>query len=232
MSTTKPFGTFPTPYGVAVSVYHPGDPASGDPDHVLFSMDGTAIFAGIHDKAERQRFTEDATRLGRAPVFEDYGGHVIPKVALPMPRSPAYPRVAGMEADIPIEAWTTGLLDRFRWCDRADFLLGIIGENFEVHARSHDDFLTEIYPLGISITLTAALEHLCEIEIDCIEAAALYALTEHDEWRRAGTAWLWPFRETWFRDWRDARPRYADFARGLHRILDVPSWTFESGRSA
>lgn len=232
MNRPTPYGSFPTPYGVTVPVFHPDPHGRGEPEHVLFDMDGTAIFAGIHNQVERKRFAEDAKHLGRAPAFEDYGGHVIPKVALPIPRDRTYPRVTGLEADVPIEAWTTGLLDRFRWCDRADFLLDIIGENIEVHTKGRDDFLAEIYPLGLSITLTAALEHLCETEIDCVEAAALYALTEHEEWRRAGVSWLRPFRETWFRDWRDARPRYVTFARGLHRVLDTPVWTFDDRGAA
>ncbi|MCJ2102758.1 hypothetical protein [Methylobacterium sp. E-046] len=158
MSALIPYGTFPTPYGVTIPAFHPGGDTAGEPDHFLFDMDGTAIFAGIHSKAERKRFAEDATRLGYAPRFEDYGGHPIPKMPLRKPRDPAYPRVAGLEGDVPIEAWTTGLLDRFQWCDRAEFLIGIIGQNLERATWSRHEFMAEVYPLGLSIMLTAALE--------------------------------------------------------------------------
>lgn len=223
MSDLQPFGTFPTPYGVSVPVYQPKviDPA--DPDQVLFSMDATAICAGIHDKAERARFAADAKRIGAAPVFEDYGGHPLPKVALTRPRDPAYPRVAGLIADMPVEAWTTGIMDRHRWCDRADFLTDIIGSNMAT-IEGHNDLAAEFYPLALSVVLTASLEHLCESEIDCIEAAAFYVLTEHEEWRTAALKWLTPFRETWFRDWRDAKPDYIAFASPIAKAFALPAW--------
>lgn len=230
MSAKQPYGMFPTPYGVAVPVFQPNPINPADPDAVLFEMEGTAIFAGIHDKAERRRFAENARRLGGCPRFEEYGGHPVPKVTLPRPRKPAYPRVSGMEADIPIETLVTGMLDHGRWCDRADFLLDVIRSNRE-HAATwaSDAMMAEIYPIGLSIILTAALEHLCETEVDCIEAAALYALTEHDEWRRAGISWLEPFRATWFRDWCATRPHYTAFARGLGTSFDLPLWVIQGG---
>ena len=223
MSSIEPYGTFPTPYGVEVPVYRPDVVDPADPDRVLFSMDATAICAGIHDKAARERFADDAKRLGGMPEIEKYGGHVLPKIQLPRPSNPAYPRLSKVPAATPVEAWITGTMDRFRWCDRAEFLLGIIGGNMEQIAGA-DPLTKQFYPVGVSITLTAALEHLCEAEIDCIEAAALYALTEHEEWRAAGIAWLEPFRRTWFRDWRNARPAYTFFARSLTRTFDVPEW--------
>ncbi|MFC6791930.1 hypothetical protein ACFQE0_21450 [Methylobacterium komagatae] len=232
MSPKQPYGSFPTPYGVTVPVYLPDAANPDNPDHLLFGLDGTAVFAGIYDESERRRFVADANRLRGCPKFEDYGGHRVPKIALPIPRQPAYPRVAGMEADVPVEAWTTAVLDYSRWCDRADYLIDIIGNNQEQAATWENDVLTaEIAALGISGVMTAALEHLCETEIDCIEAAAMYALTEHYEWRQAGIAWLHPFRETWFRDWRSARPRYANFAQGLVSTFDLPRWITEGGRA-
>lgn len=231
MNDLKPAGTFPTPYGIAVPVYHPKVVDPADPELVLFSMDATAICAGIHDKSERARFAAEAGRIGGMPAFEAFGGHSLPKVALPRPQEPAYPRVAGMEVDVPVEAWTTGTMDHHRWCDRAEFLLDIIGNNMSTIEGS-TDLNAEIYPLGLAITLTAALEHLCEIEIDCVEAAALYALTEHEEWREAALEWLRPFRRTWFRDWRDARPGYTTFARSLTKAFELPSWVGGAGGAA
>ncbi|MCJ2022846.1 hypothetical protein, partial [Methylobacterium sp. J-067] len=187
MSARNPYGMFPTAYGVSVPVFKPSSDASSDPDHFLFDMEGTAVMAGIHDAAERCRFVADARRLSGCPRFENYGGHNVPHSPLPRPKEPAYPKVAGMEADIPVEAWTTGILNCSRWIDRADFLLDIIGDN-QVLATAwvNDTLMAEVSALGLSIVMTAALEHLCETEIDCLEAAAMYALTEHDEWRQAG----------------------------------------------
>lgn len=230
MSAFQPYGRFPTPYGVTIPVYRPNPVNPADPEQVLFLPEGTAIFAGIHDMAERERFAADAKRLGHMPRFESYGGHPVPRVSLSKPRKPAYPRVAGMEADVPIEAWTTGMLDHARWCDRTEFLLDVIGENQErATTWGSGDIVADIYPLGLSIVLTAALEHLCETKIECIEAAAMYVLTEHDEWRRAGLAWLQPFKTTWFRDWCSARPRYTTFARGLISSFEIPEWVVQGG---
>lgn len=232
MSPKQPYGMFPTAYGVSVPVFKPAPGTPSDPDYFLFDMEGTAVMAGIHDAAARRRFVADAERLSGCPRFENYGGHSVPHLPLPRPKEPAYPKVAGMEGDIPVEAWATGILDCSRWDDRADFLLDIIGDNQEQAAAWVNNILTaEVSAMGLSIVMTAALEHLCETEIDCIEAAALYALTEHDEWRRAGIAWLEPFRETWFRDWRAARPRYTAFARGLASPFNLPRWIVQGGEA-
>lgn len=230
MGDLIPYGTFPTPYGVAVPVFKPAVPDPTDPDRVLFSMESTAICAGIHDPEQRKRFIAESNRLGRAAEFEDFGGHTLPKVALPIPRDPAYPRIP-REAETPIEGWVTGVMDRHRWCDRAEFLTEIIGENIEQadQTEASHPVMEAAYPIGLCILLTAALEHLAEPEIDCIEAAAFYALTEHEEWRRAALRWLTPFRETWFRDWRRERPRYATFARRLIPVIDVPVWLSSEG---
>ena len=229
--SAQPFGTFPTPYGISVPVYRPEviDPA--DPDQVLFSMDATAICAGIYDKAERKRFAAEATRYGDMPPFEAYGGHTLPHVTLPRPKEPAYPRIAKMAVAMPTEAWVTGIMDRHRWCDRGELLVGILGDNMAT-VEGDSGFVAEIYPIGLAVTLTAALEHLCETEIDSIEAAAFYALTEHEEWRAAGLEWLCPFRETWFRDWRSARPGYAAFARGITKAFGLPAWMGGQGGAA
>ncbi|AWB26207.1 hypothetical protein DA075_35660 (plasmid) [Methylobacterium currus] len=228
MSTTPasgkltPSGTFPTPYGVAVPVFEPPAPDPSGEEHVLFSMDGTATCAGIHDPEQRRRFIEEATRTGRFPRFEDFGGHAVPRVLLPRPRDPAYPRIPQVEG-MPAEAWITGLMDRFRWCDRAEFLVSIIGENLDQIGAGRA-LAEEFFPIALSVLLTGALEHVPEPEIDCLEAAAFYAVSEHAEWRAAGLQWLTPFRETWFRDWRDARPSYARFASLLTPVYGLPAW--------
>ena len=231
MSATKPCGTFPTSYGVWVPLFRPRNIDPADPEAFAFDMEGTALCAGIHDPAERKRFAADSHRLGHMPDLQQYGGHPVPHVALPKPKDPAYPRLLAIGATTPVEAWTTGVMDRFRWCERADFLVDIIGENM---SQIEDDtsLVGEVYPLGIAVLLTAALEHLCEPEIDCIEAAAFYALTEHAEWREPAIAWLEPFRQTWFADWCDARPAYARVARSLAKAWGLPDWLGPAGGAA
>ena len=231
MSTLKPFADFPTPYGLTVPVYRPPEMKLSDPDAFVFSMDATAICAGIYDKGERARFVADATRLKVMPAFESYGGHTLPRVVLPRPADPLYPRMPAKDLT-PIEAWVTAVLDRHRWCDRAEFFVDVIGENLEQFGAD-DRELKEFYPFSLSTMLTATLEHLFEPEIDCLEAAALYAVTMQSEFQEAGLEWLKPFRRTWFRDWVASRPRYAAFARALAGPLELPDWLcgFEGGRA-
>lgn len=226
MKSITAIGTFPTPYGVGVPVYQPKDIDPNDPEAVAFDMEGTAICAGIYDPAERKRFADVSCELGHMPNLEDFGGHVVPKTALLRPNLPAYPTIPN-DPGFPTEAWITGAMDRHRWCDRADFLIDIIDQNMR---QVTDDIGATIYPLGISILLTGALEHLGEEEIDCIEAAALYAVSSHEAWRKAGIGWLRPFRETWFQEWRRARPAYTNYARALSAgTYDLPAWLSDVG---
>ena len=230
MSNLQPYGFFPTPYGVSVPVYRPADPNPQDPDAYLFTIEGTALVAGIYDKDQRARFIVDADRLGGCPAFEPYGGHKLPTVPLPRPDDPLYPKMPGKDLT-PVEEWVTGALDHPNWSDRAAFLIGIIGDNMEQDGIG-DEALYDLYPLTISTLLTVTLEHLGETEVDCIEAAALYAVSMHSEYFDAGLAWLEPFRSTWFRDWVADRPRYAAFARALQEPLQLPDWLCGIGGGA
>lgn len=211
MSSLVPAGTFPTPYGVSVPVFeHPSNP-----EEFVFSMDATAICAGIYDPAARRRFVEAANTGRRIPSWEEFGGGSPPRIPLPRPQSPIFLTLPRSSTDLPVDAWITAALDRHRWCDRADVLIDIIGGNMEA-----EGFVgwKDIQAIGLSMILTATLEHLPDNEIDCLEAAAFYALATHAEWVAAGNAWLDPVRETWFRDWAEARPRYRTFAAAVAEI--------------
>lgn len=227
MSSMEPFGTFPTPYGVEVPVFRPKviDPA--DPDVAHFSMEATAICAGIYDKAARDRFVADANRLKHCPNIAEYGGHTLPKMEIPPPSGQAYLGIVASSSDTPIEAWITGAMDRFRWSDRADFLLDIIGQNMERVGPADRPF-EGVYAFGIAILLTGVLEHLGETEIDCVEAAAFYALSTDEGYAKAGMDWLRPFSGTWFRDWSTARPRYQRLVQALHEPMKLPDWLLAS----
>lgn len=221
----KPAGMFPTPYGVSVPVMRRDDAVEGADDEFLFSMESAAILAGIHDAGQRRRLWAAAQEGDGRVRLEDFGGRVVPRLALPRPLKPVYPELPrGYDLDIPIENWITLAMDLHRWCDRAKKLIGIIDENIE-NGASMGGMPAEIMGLAIGQILTATLEHLAEKEIDCLEAASLYALTMHAEWRSAGERWLEPFKDTWFRDWRDARPDYTRFA-GITRRLhtEIPAW--------
>lgn len=214
----KQIGLFQSAYGIAVPVYENLD----DPEAVLFDMSGLATVAGIHDTQARKRLAEHAKANGTF-IIEDFGGHKVPKVPIPRPRDPVYPSLPkNSGADIPIEKWIDLVLDQHRWCDRAASLIDIIGGNLDKAAGWNMPI--EILALALGQLLTATLEHLPEAEIDCVEAAALYALTSHEEWRAAGVRWLTPFRDTWFKDWQSARPGYQRFASITRKISELPKW--------
>lgn len=221
-------GWMPTPYGQQIKVFRRPDLPPGDDAALVFSVESAAMLAGIYDPAERKRFTAETarqTKLGSGGVrlrFEDFGGHVVPKVPLPWPADPLYPRMPAKEMTS-VEEWSTAMMDRANWHERAAFFDVIFAENMAEYAHATGD-LAEAYPATFSLMLTAALEHLAEKEIDCLEAAAFYAVSMHREWADAGQAWLHPFRATWLRDWLAARPGFTTFARRLRPTLDLPEW--------
>lgn len=226
MTTTKPFTHIPGPYGKPISVFKLD---SMPDDGFAHDIDGCMDLAGIHDADARARCKAQIRSMsgrGGIPleVFQDHGGRVVPKVPLIKPTEPIYPTLPrDMASDIPIETWVTLVMDHADWDERAAAVLHILADNID-HTRDWT-IPPEVLAFGLAMLLTASLEHLVEPEIACLEAAALYALTSHPAWSRAGIEWLEPFRETWLADWIAERPAYREFA-GLCRHIDteLPSW--------
>jgi len=223
----KPIRKFPSPYGQLIDVF-PGKDRHNSEGHVL-SADGMAILFGIHDPEQRKRFAEICAREGRlsSEHLRDVGGHMIPKIPLSRPAKPAtYELPGGIEIGIPTDAWIDHLLETKTWFDRSKWLEKTIADNLNT-AKSWK-IPPEFVALGLQTILTAGLEHLPDREIACLEMAAWFAMSAHDEWRDAGLRWLEPFRTTWLYDWLAERPRYRRFAR-LCRKLDptLPSWIAE-----
>lgn len=222
-------GHIPSPYGVPMAVYRdPNAPADSD-DCYHHDIDGCMTLAGIHGLEARTKCKaaiHAASGKGRVPfsIFEEHGGRKIPREPLPMPWQPIYPKLPHTHGmDLPIENWVTLVLDFSQWDKRAAALLDIIAGNTK--AAAGWDMPPEILGFGLQHLLTAALEHLGETEIDCLEAAALYAVTLHDEWSESAVRWLSPIRDSWLADWITARPRYRDFAKVCQSINpDLPSW--------
>lgn len=217
----KPLGQITSPYGVKVNVY--ADPINSG--IYLFDMDGSMTMGGIYDPAARAVCAK-AVEAGGNPVdiIFNHGGGKVPKAPLPRPREdifPKMPRVCGL--DRVVDAWVTGVMDVACWTDRAVTLLTAIEGNMKGWAEWSAP--SEIAGFALGQVLTVALEHLAEAEIDCLEAAAFYALAMHEEWSRAGVRWLDPFRETWFRDWIATRPAYRAFAAACRSVdPELPSW--------
>ncbi|MCJ2033165.1 hypothetical protein [Methylobacterium sp. J-068] len=221
----NPIGHIPSPYGKPVAVFQDEQVPGG----YVHDLDGCMDIAGIHDPLARDRCkTELKAKCAqggiRFEIFLEHGGRMVPKVPLTKPSEPVYPTLPrDMSMDIPTENWATLAMDQPHWCKRAEAMLDILGSNLE--QVKEWDAPPEVLAIGLSLLLTASLEHLVEDEIDCIEAAAFYALTTHPAWSKAGVEWLKPFRTSWFADWIAARPAYREFA-GLCRNINttLPGW--------
>jgi hypothetical protein len=231
MNELMPAGTYPTPYGVSVPIFPPDEPNA---DYYGFDLEGTMTCAGIHDPAARARCREAvmAVNAGNGmPGAEflalclDHGGCRPPHMVLPPVGSAdsAYNDIPeSFEAREVIDNWIDRIAELHRWCDRARHFQEMLDAHVELlnGTTPHEDIA-----FGLSRMLTAVFENLGETEIDCLEAAAFYALSSHEAWRKAAVEWLQPFRRTWWADWIKARPKYRRFARMTLKIhRDVPSW--------
>jgi hypothetical protein len=220
----KPARQLPSPYGVLVDLYPGKDPTN--PEEYVFAIEAAAIMCGIYAPAERNRFTELSKTEGgfKTEQLKELGGHSVPIIPLPRPRdaiSPTIPK--SLELDIPVDAWVDRLLEFGTWWIRAQWLEQTIADNLEV-AKGWN-VAEELLTFGLQQILTSSLEHLPDTTIGCIEAAAWFALTAHEDWQRAALEWLQPFRETWYYDWVRAHPRYRRFARKCRQIdSDLPDW--------
>jgi hypothetical protein len=236
----KQVGTFPTPFGIKIPVFEAIDPS--DPETVSFDLDGTMSMAGIYDPAARaacKRELHEASRHGAVDfdIVKRHGGGPILRVSLPVPREPVYPAIPDIPMEIDgasgptvrgvLDNWITDVTDRHRWCDRAERLLWLVEHQLDALGTM------PAAPAGLAISrlLTGVLENLGEHELECIEQASFYLLSDHEERRHAGRSWLLPVRSTWFADWIKARPAYRRVAKLCRAAShDVPSWAVEVTR--
>lgn len=237
MRSQQPDGMFATPYGVEVPVWK-----SSAHDGYDFPASSAAVCAGIHDPAERKRFVADAVRDGVVHLERaaEYGGFPkLLKVALPRPATSTYNDVPaegpgaadGATCREIVDRWVDAVTLQVRWCDRAQVLQDLAVHQMDGLAKSSPGLPPFIVGFPLSLMITSVLENLGEQEIDCIEAAAFYALAAHDQWRTAGLQWLGPVRETWWKDWTRQRQGYRRVAKLMTNVYDdVPLWL--AGRSA
>jgi hypothetical protein len=213
-----------TPFGVNIPVFRPSNSID-----LVVRLEDVMTLAGVHGEANRSscyRALIAAMGTGEFPakILREHGACATPSVPLPRPMAAIYPR---MPREAPfgdmIESWATLALEFPRWDTRADALVSVIGNGLDaVHGA---DTPVHVRALGMQHLLTAALEHLGEHAIERIEAAALYALAIHAEWRSASLSWLEPFRATWLADWTAVRPAYRRFAACCRAVNPViPDW--------
>lgn len=237
----KSIGTIPSPYGVPLKVFF--DPERSDNKDACYfhDADDCMTMAGIYSPADRARCHLAMKRcMGRGgmsfQVFLDHGGHKIPREPLKQPQAKAYDElrliVANGDGREPVENWVTLCLDHTDWAARADAMLTAIRSARKAMKK---DWAAPgmVIALSTSKLATAGLEHLVEQEIDCLEAAALYAVSAHEQWRKAGVRWLTPFRDTWFADWIKKRPVYRHHAADCREVFaEMPAWLCGKGDAA
>ncbi|EHM01397.1 hypothetical protein HMPREF9946_02136 [Acetobacteraceae bacterium AT-5844] len=234
---------YPTNYGVSVPVHPSPEPVDGEEGAFLFSLEATAVAAGIYEPERRAAFCAEASiaaQEGRSflELLAKFGGAPVLRIPLPrpvryayesVPTSPGGASVPGASLRDVVDELITGVSDHHRWCDRASALLAFM----EVQSRVGNSVPAPIRGRSMSILIAAVLENLGENEIDCLEAAAFYALSAHEEWSHAGRSWLMPVRKTWLADWIKDRPDYRKLAALVsHTDIHVPSWLQRPERAA
>jgi hypothetical protein len=109
------------------------------------------------------------------------------KVPLDRPKRPIYPTLpSDSEVAAPLENWISAIMDAPRWHDRAKVILSLVKGQMEFAKELElggmpRDIQAIFKALPYQVIITASLEHLAEAEIDCLQAAAFYALSEHEQ---------------------------------------------------
>ena len=237
MSQSTSYGTVPTAYGVSVEIFRNADVPESDPMAFWLKPEAAAVMGGVYYPQDRQAFvaaSKASGKTGGVPVKDlaELGWRPIPKVAIAPAEDPVYdsmPTVRtgpiateqGLSIRDCADGIATDMGDRHRWCDRAEYLMGFLANQLPVLGGMPRSLGGTV----LAKIFAAVLELQGEREIDCLEQAAFYALTDHQPWRSAGRSWLLPFRKTWVADWIEARPDFRRAANLVsHAHPDVPSW--------
>ena len=231
-----PIATIPSPYGVPIKVFH--DPSrSENPDDCYFhDVEDCMTMAGVHGPARQECAKALKELMGRHAVafsvFLDHGGSKVPEELLVQPIAQAYDElrdiVQNSDGRGAVENWATLCLDHTDWAARSSAMLAAIASA----RKEMKSWRAPGIVVGVSTAklATSGMEHLAEKEIDCLEAAAMYAVSTHSQWREAGRRWLAPFRSTWFADWIKTRPVYRRHASDCREgFADVPAWLCGKG---
>ncbi|WP_275782494.1 hypothetical protein [Pararhizobium gei] len=209
---------YPSPWGVTVEVMERDDVPKDSDERYVFSMESALTLAGIWSPTDRKSALAALSHGNPVEILQRFGVPVR-RPSLPIPRDPVYPSLADAGDDLPTEAWVTAALECRDWKARAAWLLEVMEGNFD-HAQSFRFPNDSVISFAMQQIMTATLENLAEREVECLEAAAFYALSSHKDWQRVGIQWLMPIRKTWFADWIKDRPFY----RRLAKELALPTW--------
>lgn len=204
---------YPTPYGkCTTAVCMPG---SAEPDACYLGAEAAGLMAGIYDPHQLALFVSEFGKVAFTPEYlATRGGHPVPCVKLPSPKDKKGPSLALLADVVPVAQHYELVLGTSCWAERASELGSLIRYNLDRRTGAAE------CALALAALNTGAFEQLREKEIDCLEAAVYYLLTEHREWRSAASLWLKPFAETWLNDWLLDRSYVRFIARCLQANYD------------
>ena len=236
----NPIGTIPSPYGVPIKVFHDPERSTNPDDCYFHDANDCMTMAGVYNPDDRQKcFAAMKALMGRGgmtfQVFLEHGGHKIPREPLVKPIARAYDELRDIVGDgdgrAAVENWATLCLDHTEWAARAKAMLDAIGAARKEMKSWHAPGF--VGALSLAKLTTGGMEHLAEREIDCLESAAIYAVSAHAQWREAGVLWLEPFRHTWFADWIRTRPVYRRHVADCREAFtELPAWLCGEGGAA
>jgi hypothetical protein len=209
--TRKIVVSYPTPYGKRTTAAC--FPDSEEPDACFLGPEAVGLMFGIHDPHQLSLFIAEFGKISITPGYiARRGGHPVPIFELPLPRKALGTRLALLTDIVPVTQHYELVLNARCWPERAAHLGELLQYNLDRDAGAAE------CAFGLMVLNTGALEELRENEIDCLEAAVYYLLSDHAEWRLAASLWLKPFVKTWLNDWLSDRSYIRFVARSLRAI--------------
>jgi hypothetical protein len=136
-------------------------------------------------------------------VFESPDGTRLYGELLERPEQPHYPAMPRqVRKTLLVETWIDAALYARSWPDRTIAFDRLIRELLDSDNKPFDTMR------AARALLTAAAEHLCERELTTLDAAQLYRLTLHHQWRAAGENFIRGHGVAKVRTWNKLHPGF------------------------
>jgi hypothetical protein len=136
-------------------------------------------------------------------VFESPDGTRLYGELLERPEQPHYPAMPRqVRKTLLVETWIDAALHARSWPDRTLAFDRLIRELLDSDNKPFDTMR------AARALLTAAAEHLCERELTTLDAAQLYRLTLHHQWRAAGENFIRGHGVAKVRTWNKLHPGF------------------------
>jgi hypothetical protein len=136
-------------------------------------------------------------------VFESPDGTRLYGELLERPEQPHYPAMPRqVRKTLLVETWIDAALHARSWPDRTIAFDRLIRELLDSDNKPFDTMR------AARALLTAAAEHLCERELTTLDAAQLYRLTLHHQWRAAGENFIRGHGVAKVRTWNKLHPGF------------------------